>query len=102
MRMIIYFILFILLLLSLHDDLTTGISLDKSNPSVSNKQDDEFEIVKIIVQTGDTALSIIEELNSEYVSIIDMKKFLTDFEKINNIHPHQLQTNQTYYFPVYD
>lgn len=99
------YLIIILAIMSIYNDLTSGTSLltDNKPPSSEHaKQQNtkQFTVVKVKVQAGDTVLSIVEEVNQS-LSSLDMKQIFTDFQLINHADPHQLNTGDYYYFPLY-
>ncbi|MYL33453.1 hypothetical protein GLW08_09135 [Pontibacillus yanchengensis] len=67
-------------------------------PLQSNKR---FETIQYKVKAGETVLSIIERLNKQG-NPVTIQQMLKDFEDLNpNTNPHQIETNEPYYFPVY-
>ena len=99
-----FYVIILLLLISLYKDLTIGTPLFKENKSSLTPQTNQelkFSITKVSVQSGDTVLSITEQLNHQLITL-DITKIIMDFKTINpEIDPYNLQTNTDYYFPLY-
>lgn len=106
-RMSIY-LLFLLLFLSIYKDLTTDIP--KNTPQITVPQNDKVREVrgatgiKIQVHSGDTVLSVVEQLNKDNQTIkTDITRIIADFEKVNpHVDPYNLKSNNFYYFPLYN
>ena len=106
MKKTIINIFIILFLISIYKDLTfgTNISTNKSmETNQTNTMDkQEYEVIKVKMEAGDTVLSIMERINTAS-STIDINLMLQDFSLLNpNIDPNQLQTNHFYFFPKYN
>ncbi|GGC91878.1 hypothetical protein GCM10007216_23260 [Thalassobacillus devorans] len=111
------FIFILLLLVSLYKDLTVGTTIvrpetEKKPASIEPPPPSQAEIldpplryeqqVPVKVKTGDTVLSIMEQLhNGDYHhSIEDM---LHDFQQLNpGTEPSSLSIDKVYYFPLYE
>ncbi|MDL4841530.1 hypothetical protein [Aquibacillus rhizosphaerae] len=113
------------LIISIFKDLTVGTIIQDTNnheeseikevvekeskpeevKSNDNNQPDEtvrFKVKSYTAMPGDTVLSIVESLNNEKDSI-QMEQIITDFEQLNpGISPHEIETNTTYLFPIYN
>ncbi|KGP73179.1 hypothetical protein [Pontibacillus yanchengensis] len=112
-----------LFIVSITKDLTTGTfptsaNEDESKPDQStqtsttakattkidtqpHQPNKRFETIKYNVKAGETVLSIIERLNKQGTPVT-IQQMLKDFENLNpNTNPHQIETNEPYYFPVY-
>ncbi|SDH49040.1 hypothetical protein SAMN05192534_10682 [Alteribacillus persepolensis] len=116
MKKLLLFLLFLLICASLYYDMTEG-TLTPS--SVNNDSSSNIEVptetsapasnalegkekTEVIVEPGQTVLSIVEQLHDGPVpaSIADIS---TDFQQLNNgIAPEDIQVDESYYFPVYN
>lgn len=95
-----------LLVISVYKDLSTGTSMmtekDETAIEISEENSQTMKVVKIKVTSGDNALSIIERVNNDHLSKLDIDKFLEDFTKLNpHANPSSLKVNEYYYFPLY-
>ncbi|RSK27862.1 hypothetical protein EJF36_13785 [Bacillus sp. HMF5848] len=70
-----------------------GMDIDASNT------DNTYKAVH--VQSGDTVLTIVERLHDEQLPI-SIQQVIEDFENLNpGVQANNIQTNKTYYFPLY-
>lgn len=108
-RNMFLFFMTLLLLYSIYKDLTIGTSpfnednlyVVKPRLSQEIEKNDSFSFIEVLIQPGDTVLSIAEELNSQ-LSTLDVTKVMNDFKLINpGIDPYDLQDNTSYFFPLY-
>ncbi|WP_099158522.1 hypothetical protein [Virgibacillus ndiopensis] len=97
------FLVILLLIISVYKDLTSGTqeSLELNKPIEIEQTSKKYKVVKVKVQSGDTVLSIMEEVNNNNKTL-DITKILSDFKAINNeVSPHELKVGNYYYFPLY-
>ncbi|HEY4602652.1 MAG TPA: hypothetical protein VIG73_15425 [Cerasibacillus sp.] len=96
------FLLFLLLLISIYKDITIDKQLD--SPLVKQDQMIRFHVIKRQIETGETVLSIIEEIHGgNRPHTLNIKQILADFKMINpNSNPYQLKDGHFYFFPKYD
>lgn len=96
------FLLFTLLLLSIYKDLT----IDKQPNLQTNEKNQlaDFHVIKRQIETGETVLSVIEEIHAgEMPQSLDIKQMITDFKMINpNTNPYELKVGHFYLFPIYE
>ncbi|WP_242222951.1 hypothetical protein [Bacillus cereus group sp. BfR-BA-01380] len=94
----------------LYYDMTIGTlpllhtySKTKATSATNDKQKENTSLAKykvIEVKTGDTVLSITEEINKKKIPSIE--KVVTDFKDLNpNDSPAKLQVGKKYKFPLY-
>lgn len=82
------------------DAMSANLETADTLPNIDPNTD--FTVESVQVRPGDTLLSIIEELNHPKLLIVDMEKFITDFQQVNEkVDANQLQAHAYYYFPVY-
>lgn len=106
-KRLIFYLIIILLIISLYKDLTIGtpfINDSKSNHIQQIYPKDEqnkLPAIQVRAQHGDTVLSITEQINDQLLEL-NIEQIMSDFKKMNqNIDPFNLQTDTIYYFPVY-
>lgn len=104
-RMLLYLLLF-LFLLSMYNDLHLGTPRPKETPThhphLATHSEDEFQIVQIKVQPGESALSIIEKINPNLSDQLNIMDVIADFKRINpGTNPHELHPQHSYFFPLY-
>src|SRR5690625_5498148 len=100
MKKVLIYILIFLLLFSVYKDLNIGSSGNNRSSSTNSVSITNYNAVYVKVQHGDTILSIIENINRENISVMDMDQIIEDFKLLNpNINPYQLKTEHYYYFP---
>lgn len=107
------FVVFLALLFvrSLLYDWSTGVLEFDVTPTNTEEDQKEknnhgnkasFQAVPYQVQSGDTVLSILEQLNP-HLNMYSMEKVIEDFQSLNpGIDPHSILNGNTYLFPVYD
>jgi len=104
-KRVLMFSLIILLVLSVYKDLTKDVSSSSEqvpSPKVT-EHNKNYSIVKVKVESGETVLSIIEDLNEHHIDHVDMHQLITDFKKNNpQADPYHLTVDTYYYFPLYD
>ncbi|SFA70701.1 hypothetical protein SAMN04488072_101139 [Lentibacillus halodurans] len=95
----------ILFLISVHQDLTVGTPLNNNLDSQNNPpivEQENITFIKVQTNTGDTVLSIVEELNKQNNNDLDISQILDDFKALNpGVEPLHIQTGEYYYFPLY-
>src|SRR5690625_115464 len=95
-----FYMLFVLLLLSIYTDLTTGTSQTVDSQALSTQTN--YRIIKVKISPGDNVLSIAEQLNTEHEMIHNVPQIMNDFKKINpESDPYDLHVGHYYYFPFY-
>ncbi len=73
---------------------------DLSKPSSQEETTFPANAAQIKVKSGDTVLSITEEINS--ITNLDIEKVITDFQKLNPSTNYRVITPDSfYYFPLY-
>ncbi|SET60911.1 hypothetical protein SAMN05216389_1178 [Oceanobacillus limi] len=106
MKKTLLYVFIILFFISIYKDLTIGIDLQKENTQISNSDEldtNDYQAVKIKISSGDTVLSIVEQLNEFNSNTIDVEKILVDFKELNpNINPYKIKSGTFYYFPLYN
>src|SRR5690625_2632891 len=105
LRRLSIYILIILLFVSIYKDLTIGQATNllpvENNNLIENDMND-FKILKIRVQPGDTVLSIVEKINHSHMKFINIEQIVNDFKLINPfVNPYNLEPNKYYFFPLY-
>lgn len=92
MKKLLGFLIFCLVLYTSYLDLTNGTYFFTS----SNEQPYQ----EIVVQQGETVLSVLERINGTLPVSID--EAMRDFQKLNpNVDPMHIEANKIYKFPVY-
>lgn len=105
------FLFILLCLFSIVKDLGDGSSsidytIDNLAPTSNSDEKGKnefktFQVVSYQVTTGDTFISIIDQLN-ESSSAWDLTQYIKDFKALNpKVDIKQLQPNTTYLFPHY-
>ncbi|GEN31088.1 hypothetical protein HNQ35_000709 [Cerasibacillus quisquiliarum] len=94
---------FTLLLFSIYKDIT----IDKQpNLYTTNEKSPltDFHVIKRQMKTGETILSIVEEIHDgEMPQSLDIKQIVIDFKMINpDTNPYDLKVGEFYLFPVYN
>ncbi|RKQ37804.1 hypothetical protein [Oceanobacillus halophilus] len=96
----------ILLVASIFKDLSLGtiIKEEDSPPDIPTVvSNSNYSVQKVKISSGDTVLSIVEEINSQKIHEIEIQQILSDFNELNpSVNPYQLQPNSFYYFPDYN
>lgn len=98
------YIIMILLLISINNDLTIGTFVQKKEKINTNLQQQIKQVNAILVriQPGDTLLSKIEQINPDLPSNLDISKVIIDFRTLNPAaDPHHLKADKSYLFPIY-
>ncbi|MFD2704256.1 hypothetical protein [Salibacterium lacus] len=102
MKKTLFFILFILLSVSVYYDLTEGTltGSGKDKPAPSDNIDDGHA-VEVTVESGQTLLSITKKLHDGVLpASVDI--ITRDFKQLNDgISPDRMQVNRPYEFPLY-
>lgn len=100
----IIFVVTILIIISIYHDLVNGTAVNSTTVSQQTSTEEnttkKFHVVKVKVHAGDTVLSIAEEVNGS-LETLDMKQIFDDFRLINHTDPHNIKTEEYYYFPLY-
>ncbi|GAB3051011.1 hypothetical protein [Virgibacillus ainsalahensis] len=98
------YILFILLFISIYQDLSVGTVPEIKKQSTDVEQSDEkYDVAHVKLKAGDTVLSIVERINNNELKQVDIEQIITDFQTINpSSDPYQLEQGVYYYFPVYN
>ncbi|SDC32400.1 hypothetical protein [Shouchella lonarensis] len=84
-----------------------GVRHDLSNGSVQIQEKDSLPTVtapyqEVIIQPGQTILSVVERLHDQPVSV-PIEKIVDDFHQLNGMKQTEtLQIGQTYRFPLYN
>jgi len=96
------FSLIILLCASIYHDLSKE-TVDSSHlQQTMEASSNDFSAVKVNVTTGDTALTIIEDIN-QHMEHLNVDQVIADFHTLNpNTNPYRLEEDTSYYFPLYD
>lgn len=98
------FILILLVILSIYNDLSGNYpkySYERNVRIENRNQAETFSAVQVIVQPGQSVLSITEQINKS-IEKINIEQIMEDFKALNpGVDPLQLQSNQMYYFPLY-
>jgi hypothetical protein len=97
----IVFVMFILLLLSIYHDLQKGLIIsEEANIIYVNKQ--KVTVVKVRAVAGDTILSLIETVNSDEMSRVNINEIISDFKQLNpQLKSNELIVDEYYYVPLY-
>lgn len=99
------YIFIILFIASIMNDLKIREDNSISSQTTLSIEDNHsnYVIYKVKIDTGDTVLSIVEELNKSTMSDnVDLHQVMNDFHKLNpDVDPYQIQPHNYYYFPVY-
>lgn len=106
-KRVLFYVVIILLIISLYKDLTLGTFQHNSHKSNHmeqthfKNQENKLSAIRVRIQPGDTVLSITEQINQQ-LPHIDIMQIMNDFKTINpNVDPYHLQSDIVYYFPVY-
>lgn len=97
------YIIILLAITSIYHDLTDGSHISPTNEHKQQKENvdtRQFTVVEVKIESGDTFLSITEQLNDS-LTTLDINKISEDFTKINHIDPHNIKRGTSYYFPLY-
>lgn len=96
------YLLIIFLFISIYNDLNGKTQITEESNSNHHNNNIKFTIMHIKVQPGDTVLTIVEEINSNKFSTLDINQILSDFQEINpTVDPYSIQPHSFYYFPKY-
>ncbi|MDC3415536.1 hypothetical protein [Aquibacillus salsiterrae] len=77
---------------------------EKTENSFPDEQaiSDRYTVTRIMIQPGDTVLTIIETINPNIPSM-EITQLIEDFKTLNpGVNPHQIIPNESYLFPIYD
>lgn len=97
----IVLILFILLLLSIYHDLQKGLTISEE-PNINYISKENIFVVKKRAMAGDTILSLIEAVNSEQLSNVNINEIIHDFKRLNpQLKTNELIVDEYYYVPLY-
>jgi len=106
-KRIFFYLIIILLIVSLYKDLTIGTShfndnkFNHTQQIYLKEQESKLSVIQVRVQPGDTVLSITEQINQQ-LPHLDIMQIMNDFKTINpNVEPYHLQSDTVYYFPLY-
>lgn len=106
-RLTIYLVI-ILLIISLYKDVTKGMipfndsKSDHFQQIYTSNSNKDLATVAVRVQPGDTLLSIIEQINGQTNTVINMEQMILDFQALNpHTDPFYLEPNSIYYFRKY-
>lgn len=101
LKKIIIFLLFVVLIHSVHYDLTNGsLHVFEQKQSSTTEHTQPYRIV--VVPPGGTVLSIVKQLHTEKITVSDAQ-IKRDFETLNNgIKPDAISAHQKYKFPIYE
>ncbi|MBM7838129.1 hypothetical protein JOC54_001360 [Alkalihalobacillus xiaoxiensis] len=109
MKRIVYPILLLIVILGIRHDLTGGTLIEDDVPPPSSLQPDlvtdtsavDEPHQEVIIEPGQTVLSIVERLHSGQVNV-SIDQILMDFKRLNNdVNPNALQIGKSYLFPLY-
>ncbi|WP_156290717.1 hypothetical protein [Oceanobacillus salinisoli] len=103
-KKIFIYIIIILLVASIYKDLSLGTEPNENVPTQETtiQINENYSAMKVKVTSGDTVLSIVENIN-EGKGEIAIDQMMTDFQQLNpEVNPYRLQPNTFYYFPVYE
>src|SRR5690625_4614923 len=96
-----FYMLLLLLLLSIYTDLTTGTSQAVDSKALSTQTN--YRIIKVKISAGDNVLSVAEQINTEHEMINNVQKIMRYFKNITpQSNPHKLHVDHYYYFPFYE
>ncbi|MFS0672827.1 hypothetical protein [Ornithinibacillus sp. 179-J 7C1 HS] len=107
MKKLILYIFIILLLISIYKDLNVGTNTYTSNNTGENESNSmstnsRFDVIKVKIESGDTVLTVIEQLNPNMENY-NTGDILADFYSLNpNVDPNKLKQNHFYFFPKYE
>src|SRR5690625_6784784 len=91
-----FYMLLLLLLLSIYTDLTTGTSQAVDSKALSTQTN--YRIIKVKISAGDNVLSVAEQINTEHEMINNVQQIMSDFKNINpQSNPHNLHVGHYYY-----
>ncbi|RLL48065.1 hypothetical protein D8M04_01945 [Oceanobacillus piezotolerans] len=101
----ILYIAIILLITSVYKDLSLGtnqIEHYRSDVILTDKNINNYTIIRLKAESGDTLLSIVESINESKTSL-SPEKILTDFMELNpTSDPYHIKVGEWYYFPIYE
>src|SRR5690625_7995149 len=96
-----FYMLLLLLLLSIYTDLTTGTSQAVDSKALSTQTN--YRIIKVKISAGDNDLSVAEQINTEHEMINNVQQIMSDFKNINpQSKHHNLHVDEYYLFPFYE
>ena len=98
--------LFLFLAFTIYYDLTTGSLPQKSDKEsqtqLQSTQQPDLQSIDVLIQPGDTVLSIHEHLMNGEESPVSISQLILDFEALNpGIQASQINIGMIYHFPVY-
>ncbi|WP_163970015.1 hypothetical protein [Oceanobacillus halotolerans] len=100
------YIVIILFIMSIYKDLQREIpnmsSEENTTPSSIPEERADYTILKVKVSSGDTVLSVIDQIHNKSLETVDIGTIMADFHELNpNADPHHLSPNTYYFFPQY-
>lgn len=92
-----------LILMSIYHDLSKSFSpISYSKEKLDEQITEHYTVVPVKISSGDTLLSINEQLNPTFLNEVDMEQLLQDFMTLNpSVDPQHLLIDEIYYFPKY-
>lgn len=103
MKRLLLYVFIILLTVSIYKDLGESNHDAKpvQDPNIPSQTYTDFTIMHIKVESGDTVLSIVEQIN-HHTQKLDLHQIIADFRQINpTVDPYHLKPQVFYYFPKY-
>lgn len=109
-RIALYLLIF-LLIYSIYQDLTSGTNIEitqnernlNSNPVIEDIQkntEENYTIIKVRAQVGDTVLTLNEKLND--FDTVNIDEMMVIFNNLNpKSDPYNLIPGEFYYFPIF-
>jgi|SRR5699024_8178347 len=102
MKYLILYVCIILLTFSLYHDLQKDKADIINLPSYALEEKPRYYVKKRFV-TGDTALTLIENVNGNIMNEMPIDDILNEFKEINNLTDHnQLKLNTLYRVPIFE
>lgn len=107
MKRALLYIFIALFLISIYKDLTLGTPLNQINHQqqpneryVTNTKN--ITAMRVKVQQGDTVITIVEKINNQETTTLDITQIISDFKALNPTEdPIQLKSGEFYSFPIY-
>ncbi len=95
------YVCIILFVMSIYKDVSPELRNENEKKNGPIDQPGQFQIIKVKVQSGETVLSIVEDINQPLTDV-DVESIILDFQALNpTTDPYQLKTGAFYYFPLY-
>lgn len=104
MKRLVLICLFFLVIYSVYHDLSVGTLSTQKKEAVavsSMENNDQQQAKKVKISSGQTVLSVVEQLNQK--ASVPIKKIVKDFKSLNpGVNPNEIQSGEIYAFPLYE